>query len=152
MTNVLWLTDDRALQPDIERAASFAHAELRITTRVQELPPTPMIASHLTRNTNVITMYVHSLARYAMSTVIKTRLVKIGNSQGVRIPKLVLDQLNLSSDIELEVQDNHLILRSSAHPRADWAGQFRQIAERGDDKLLDADATLTEWDGTEWQW
>ena len=87
-----------------------------------------------------------------MSTVIKTRLVKIGNSQGVRIPKLVLDQLNLSSDVELEVQDDHLIVRPSTHPRADWAEQFRQMAERSDDQLLDTDAPLTEWEATEWQW
>ena len=87
-----------------------------------------------------------------MSTVIKTRLIKIGNSQGVRIPKLVLDQLNLSSDVELEVQDDHLIVRSSSHPRADWAAQFRQMAERSDDQLLDTDAPLTEWEATEWQW
>jgi antitoxin MazE len=87
-----------------------------------------------------------------MSTVIKTRLVKIGNSQGVRIPKLILDQLNLSSDVELEVQADHLIVRPSTHPRADWSEQFRQMAERGDDQLLDADASLTEWEATEWQW
>jgi antitoxin MazE len=87
-----------------------------------------------------------------MSTVIKTRLVKIGNSQGVRIPKLVLEQLNLSADIELEVQDDHLIVRPSAHPRADWADQFRQMAEHGDDRLLDPDITLTEWEATDWQW
>ena len=87
-----------------------------------------------------------------MSTVIKTRLVKIGNSQGLRIPKLVLDQLNLSSDVELEVQDDHLIVRSSARPRADWADRFREMAERSDDQLLDADALPTEWETTEWQW
>ena len=87
-----------------------------------------------------------------MSTVIKTRLVKIGNSQGLRIPKLVLDQLNLSSDVELEVQDDHLIVRPSIHPRADWAEQFRQMAERSDDHLLDADAPLTEWEANEWHW
>jgi antitoxin MazE len=87
-----------------------------------------------------------------MSTVIKTRLVKIGNSQGIRIPKLVLDQLNLSADIELEVQDNHLILRASGHPRANWSAQFRQMAERGDDQLLDPNITLTEWEAAEWQW
>ena len=87
-----------------------------------------------------------------MSTVIKTRLVKIGNSHGVRIPKLVLDQLNLSADVELEVQDDYLIVRPSTHPRADWAEQFRQMAERGDDHLLDSEVTLTEWETTEWQW
>lgn len=87
-----------------------------------------------------------------MSTVIKTRLVKIGNSQGLRIPKLVLELLNLSADVELEVQDDHLIVRSSAHPRADWSEQFRQMAEHGDDQLLDPDVPLTDWEATEWQW
>ena len=87
-----------------------------------------------------------------MPTIIKTRLVKIGNSQGVRIPKLVLDQLNLSADLELEVQDNHLIIRPSTHPRADWAEQFRLMTEHGDDQLLDPDITVTEWEATEWQW
>jgi antitoxin MazE len=87
-----------------------------------------------------------------MSTVIKTRLVKIGNSHGVRIPKLVLDQLNLLADIELEVQDDHLIIRPSTHPRADWADQFRRMAAHGDDYLLDPDVALTEWEAAEWQW
>jgi antitoxin MazE len=87
-----------------------------------------------------------------MSTVIKTRLVKIGNSQGLRIPKLILDQLNLSSDIELEVQDDHLIVRPISHPRSIWSEQFRQMAERGDDQLLDPDVMLTEWEVNEWQW
>jgi antitoxin MazE len=87
-----------------------------------------------------------------MSNVIKTRLVKIGNSQGVRIPKLLLEQLNLSGDVELEVQDDHLIIRPSSHARADWAEQFRQMAEHGDDQLLDPELALTEWEATEWQW
>ena len=87
-----------------------------------------------------------------MSAVIKTRLVKIGNSQGIRIPKLVLDQLNLPVDVELEVQDDHLIVRPSARARSDWAEQFRQMAAHGDDALLDPDVNLTEWEATEWQW
>jgi antitoxin MazE len=87
-----------------------------------------------------------------MSGVIKTRLVKIGNSQGVRIPKLLLDQLNLSGDLELEVQDDRLIVRPSAQPRAGWAKQFRQMAEHADDQLLDPDFTPTAWEANEWQW
>jgi antitoxin MazE len=70
----------------------------------------------------------------------------------VRIPKLVLDQLNLSSDIELEVQDDHLIVRPSTRPRADWREHFRQMAEHGDDQLLDSALTLTEWEASEWEW
>ena len=87
-----------------------------------------------------------------MSTVIKTRLVKIGNSHGIRIPKLILDQLNLSADVELDVQTDFLILRPSPHPRTNWADQFRQMAERGDDQLLDSMVPLTEWEANDWQW
>jgi antitoxin MazE len=87
-----------------------------------------------------------------MSTVIKTRLVKIGNSHGVRIPKVVRDQVGLTDAIELEVQGDQLIVRSSSAPRADWAEQFRHMAEQQDDALLDADDTSTTWDTTEWEW
>ena len=87
-----------------------------------------------------------------MSTIIKTRLVKIGNSQGVRIPKVVLDQLNLTGDVELEIQEDHLIVRSGRVPRAGWAEQFRQMHEQGDDELLDPDLTSSEWEATEWEW
>ncbi len=87
-----------------------------------------------------------------MTSVIRTRLVKIGNSQGVRIPKVVLDQLKLTDTIELEVQDNQLIIRPSKAVRADWATQFQQMAEHGDDALLDDDAASTQWEESEWQW
>jgi antitoxin MazE len=87
-----------------------------------------------------------------MSTVIKTRLVKIGNSHGVRIPKVVRDQVGLTDVIELEVQGAQLIVRSSAAPRATWAEQFQQMAEQHDDTLLDPDQPPTAWDTTEWEW
>lgn len=87
-----------------------------------------------------------------MNTIIKTRLIKIGNSHGVRIPKLVRDQVGLTDAIELEVQGDQLIVRSSSAPRSAWAEQFRQMAEQHDDALLDSDAPATAWDATEWEW
>lgn len=87
-----------------------------------------------------------------MSTVIKTRLVKIGNSQGLRIPKVVLDQIQLSDDIEVEVQKDRLVIRSSARPRAGWDTLFREMVAGGDDQLLGPELQLTEWEKTEWEW
>ena len=87
-----------------------------------------------------------------MTTIIKTRLIKIGNSQGLRIPKLILEQLNLSDEIELEVQEHQLIVRATSHPRAGWAEQFERMAANGDDQLLDPEPVPTEWEETEWQW
>ena len=83
----------------------------------------------------------------------KTRIVKIGNSQGVRIPKLLLERSNLAEEVELEAEDNRIIIRSTKQPRQDWERAFRVMAERGDDALLDKNVpTQTRWDEDEWQW
>jgi antitoxin MazE len=88
-----------------------------------------------------------------MSTILKIRLVKIGNSQGIRIPKVLLEQVGLTQDIELEVQTDQLILRAARHPREGWEEQFRQMAHNGDDSLLDPDMrTGSSWDDEEWTW
>ena len=41
----------------------------------------------------------------------RTRIVKIGNSQGVRIPKLLLERSNLAEEVELEAEDDRIIIR-----------------------------------------
>ena len=91
-----------------------------------------------------------------MATVLKTRLVRIGNSQGIRIPRLLLDQVGLESGVELEGQPGQLVIRpaqAARLPRQDWEEQFATMAERGDDRLLDPDMPpLTTWDADEWEW
>ena len=79
--------------------------------------------------------------------------MKIGNSQGVRIPKLLLERSNLAEEVELEAQDDRIIIRSTRQPRQDWESAFRAMAERGDDELLDKESLArTRWDEVEWQW
>jgi len=87
-----------------------------------------------------------------MASVIRTRLVRIGNSQGVRIPKVVLEQLKLTDTIELEIQDDQLIVRPSKAVRANWAAQFQHMADQGDDQLFDTAPIRTQWEETEWHW
>jgi len=83
----------------------------------------------------------------------KTRIVKIGNSQGVRIPKLLLNQLKLQGEVELTVRHNQLVIRQGHRPRQGWEEQFKKMAEKRDDRLLDEDAvSLSQWDKDEWQW
>ena len=80
-------------------------------------------------------------------------IVKIGNSQGIRIPKAILEQTGLKDEIELEVEDNRIILHSPKQPRLNWDEAFLSMAKNGDDKLLDDDLTgKTEWDKNEWEW
>lgn len=86
-------------------------------------------------------------------TTIRTRIIKIGNSQGIRIPKVLLDQSGLAEEVELECGDHVIIIRATRKPRAGWDAQFRAMAEHGDDALLDSDhPSLTRWDEEEWEW
>ncbi len=87
-----------------------------------------------------------------MANVIQTRLIRIGNSQGIRIPAALIEQLQLTDVVELEIRDDYLIVRRGKRPRAGWAEAFRQMAEQGDDRLLMPDTNLTTWEETEWEW
>ena len=88
-----------------------------------------------------------------MSTVLKTRIVKIGNSQGVRIPKLFLEQTQLRDDVELELQPDHIVIRAARRVRAGWDAAFQAMASHGDDQLLDTDTLQgSRWDEDEWTW
>ena len=83
----------------------------------------------------------------------KTKLVRIGNSKGIRIPKPVLEQTGISDEVELEVFDQHITIRSATRVRAHWEQAFREMAQQGDDQLIDAEAdSTTTWDEDEWQW
>lgn len=88
-----------------------------------------------------------------MSNIIKTRLIKIGNSQGIRIPKVLLDQIGLTKDLELEVQGDHLLLRPARRPRDGWEAQFRDMSANNDDILLDpTSSAASTWDEEGWTW
>jgi antitoxin MazE len=87
-----------------------------------------------------------------MSTIVRTRIIKIGNSQGIRIPKLLLEQANFPEEVELEVQESQIVIRPSHAIRYQWEEQFKLMAERGDDLLLDDVPTATTWDEEEWEW
>ena len=84
----------------------------------------------------------------------RTKLVPIGNSRGIRVPRAVLQQCGFEEEIELEVKKDHLVIRPVSNARAGWDEAFRKMAENGDDQLLDEEAahTETDWDRTEWKW
>ena len=87
-----------------------------------------------------------------MATIVRTRIIKIGNSQGVRIPKLMLEQANFPEEVELAVQENQIVIRPSHPMRYQWEEKFKLMAERGDDLLLDESPSTTTWDEEEWEW
>ncbi len=82
---------------------------------------------------------------------IRTQIVRIGNSRGVRIPKLLIEQAELGPEVEIAAERHRLVSRSASRPRANWEEQFRIMADQGDDRLLD-EPSPTERDKSEWKW
>jgi antitoxin MazE len=81
----------------------------------------------------------------------KARIVRIGNSQGIRIPKPLLEQAGLGEEVELHVEGSRLVIESARRPRAGWADAFAAMHAASDDALLD-EPTPTSFDQDEWVW
>ena len=83
----------------------------------------------------------------------RTKIVRIGNSQGVRLPKALLEQSGLGEEVELEVAGDQIVIRPLRQPRDGWGDAFSRMAAAGDDALLDGDLQgLTSFDEDEWSW
>ena len=83
----------------------------------------------------------------------RARIVKIGNSQGIRIPKPVLEQTGIIEDVEVEVERDQIIIRPVSDPRVGWEAAFKSMSENRDDVLLDVSENISHsWDEIEWQW
>jgi antitoxin MazE len=82
-----------------------------------------------------------------------TKIVPIGNSRGIRIPKAMLDDCGFGDEAELQAKNGALILRPVNTPRAGWDEAFAGMAAAKDDFLVHEDApTSTQFDEEEWEW
>jgi antitoxin MazE len=66
-----------------------------------------------------------------------TTIRRMGNSQGVLIPKPVLQQVGFAEEVEMLVVGNTLVLqRPALAPREGWAEASKELATSGDDALV----------------
>ena len=86
-----------------------------------------------------------------MAATIRAKVVKIGNSRGIRIPRTLLEQAGLEDEVEMRVEGDQLIIHPARQPRQDWGARFAAMAEAGDDRLFD-DLVPTRWDEEDWEW
>lgn len=84
----------------------------------------------------------------------KTKIIRIGNSQGVRIPKPLIEESGITEEIEMTLRGNEIVIRSAETTRKDWETSFKKMAEQGDDALLDQKEIEkpSDWDEVEWKW
>ena len=81
----------------------------------------------------------------------KARLVRIGNSRGIRLPKPLIEEAGLEEDVEVRVREGAVVITPSPGVRAGWAEAARRLRERGGDRLQDP-PTATRFDLEEWRW
>jgi len=77
--------------------------------------------------------------------------VRIGNSQGIRIPRALLEQAELPEELELHAQPGRLLIRAARRPRAGWAEAAKAMRARSHDTLLDP-PTPTRFERDDWTW
>jgi antitoxin MazE len=86
-----------------------------------------------------------------MTIMMKSKVIKIGNSRGIRIPRTILEQVGLVDDVELIVEGKQLIIQPHEDVRGGWEDRFQAMNQNGEDKLMDG-LISTEWDENEWTW
>jgi antitoxin MazE len=85
--------------------------------------------------------------------VVRARIVRIGNFQGIRIPKPLLQQAGLRGDVKLHAENGRLLVISDDKPRAGWAEAFAQAATHGTcDDLERVNSLPNNFDVTGWTW
>ena len=80
-----------------------------------------------------------------------TRLIRIGNSRGVRIPKALIEAAALDAPLRFRVVDSGLLIERTTDPRAGWEAAAKDLHDRGEAGLLD-EPVPTAFDESEWEW
>ena len=81
----------------------------------------------------------------------KAKIVRIGNSRGIRIPKPLLEEAGLGDQVELRVVDGGIMISAEDGPRTGWAEAAALARERADNTLLD-EVVPTRFDENDWEW
>jgi antitoxin MazE len=76
-------------------------------------------------------------------------VVQIGNSKGIRLPKILMEKYNITDAVELILEEDCIIIKPKTTPRKGWEKSFKKMHENGDDQLLLPDVwedeNLDEW-------
>ena len=81
----------------------------------------------------------------------KAKLVRIGNSRGVRLPKPIIEQVGLLDEVELVVRDGAVVISAAQPARHGWAEAAAALSARRGDAVLDP-YTPSDFDAHEWEW
>ena len=79
----------------------------------------------------------------------KSNLIKIGNSKGIRINSSIIKECELEGEVEIKVVDKKIIIEAVKEPSADWNKSFEDMHENNEDTLLITNGNTFDKD---WEW
>jgi len=82
----------------------------------------------------------------------KTELIRIGNSRGIRIPKPLIEQCGLGETVELRIEKDRIVISPARRPRQAWEEAFRAAGPATNDEIVLETMDPNEFDFTEWKW
>jgi antitoxin MazE len=82
----------------------------------------------------------------------RLKLVPVGNSRGLRIPKPILEQCGFRDAVELRVEKDRLVITPERRPRPGWEEAFRAAGPSAQDELLLSALPANDFDREEWRW
>ncbi len=84
---------------------------------------------------------------------IKVKIIRIGNSRGIRLSKSLIEQYDMKDEVLLETKKDSIVIRPVEKPRAGWEKSFEIMRLKGDDALLDKETDIeSDWDQKDWRW
>ncbi|MDR6193053.1 AbrB/MazE/SpoVT family DNA-binding domain-containing protein [Siphonobacter sp. SORGH_AS_0500] len=75
---------------------------------------------------------------------------KIGNSQGILLPKAMLQSLGIEKEVEVELTADGILLKA-IRPRHDWEARFKEAQDDTSEEDL-FEGMSNDFDEKEWNW
>ena len=82
----------------------------------------------------------------------RTELVRIGNSRGIRIPKPIIELCGFGETVEVRVEKDRLVISPERRARQSWSAAFRASGHATEDEILLESTGPNEFDRGEWRW
>ena len=81
----------------------------------------------------------------------RTRIIRIGNSLGIRIPSSLLEQAGIRNTVQIRAEKGRLVILPDQTARQGWPEAFATITRQGDDRVP-LDRIANRFDRDEWTW
>ncbi len=79
-----------------------------------------------------------------------SKIVPIGTSKGIRIPKYLIDKYKFSGEVYIEDTEEGILIKPLKKVRDGWDNAFLKVANSKMD--VNIDLPQSDWDEDEWEW